>query len=248
MSEARLREISEPRFRDCGEAMLVVEFGSTLDPAPNARVLALDAAMTAAAVPGVIELVPTFRSLAVHYDPLVIDRDDLVARVRALEVGAERAECSVRRWVLPASFEGPHAEDLAEAAARLGMAPERLVGLLCGGWLRLAMYGFAPGFAYLGGVPADLALSRRVTPRPPHLENAILIAGGMAAVARHPMPTGWWVVGAAAERTFDLGRDPNFVFAPGDEIRFEPVDAATFAALGVRVAAGEIVARREAGR
>lgn len=248
MSEPSLRDTILPRFRDCGEAMLVVEFGDTIDPALGARVVALDAAMSAAAVPGVIETVPTFRSLAVHYDPLAIDRDTLIARVRALEDTAEREVRAARCWVLPASFEGARAEDLAEAAARLGLTPERLVALLCGDRLRLAMYGFAPGFAYLGGPAPELAISRRTSPRPPHPENAILIAGGMAAVARHPMPTGWWVVGTSAERTLDLGRDPSLVFAAGDEIRFEPVDAATFAALTARVAAGEIVARREEGR
>ena len=81
------------RFLDSGEAMLVVEFGDRVDPALNERVLALDAAVTAARVPGIVETEPTFRSLAVHYEPLEISRDDLVARLAELEA---RAEVSAR--------------------------------------------------------------------------------------------------------------------------------------------------------
>ncbi|TBW40269.1 allophanate hydrolase subunit 1 [Siculibacillus lacustris] len=234
------------RFLDGGEAMLVVEFGDTIDAGLNERVQALDVALQAAAVPGVIESVPTFRSLAVHYEPLEIPRDTLVARILDLETRAEVTPRPLRTWVLPACYEAPHAEDLAEAADRLALTPARLVALHVAARFRVHMYGFAPGFAYLGGLPDELGLPRRDRPRAPHPANAIMIAGGMAAVASVPMPTGWWVIGRSAERMFALGREPAFLVAAGDTLRFEAVDAATFAALEARVAAGEVVARSEA--
>ena len=234
------------RFLDAGEAMLVVEFGDAVDATLNERVLALDAALAADPLPGVIEATPTFRSLAVRYEPLELDRTRLVAHLVALEA---RAECEIRpsrAWVFPWCPEPPHGEDLAEVAARMGMSPERLVAGFAAERLRVHMYGFSPGFAYLGGLDPTFAVSRRPHPRPPHPADAVMIAGGMAAVAPLPMPTGWWVIGRTPEKVFAPARDPAFLVAVGDTVRFEPIDAATFARLADRVAAGERVARTEA--
>ena len=236
------------RFLDSGEGLLVVEFGSAIDAGLNERVLALDAALTRAAIAGVIETTPTFRSLAVAYEPLVIERERLVARILELAAEAEVATRPSRAWTFPCSFEAPHGEDLAEVAGRLGLAPARLIEHLCAWPLRVHMYGFSPGFAYLGGLPAELAASRRASPRAAHPADAVMIAGGMAAIAPLPMPTGWWVVGRTPEKVFAPGRDPAFLVAVGDTIRFEAIDAATFAALAARAAAGEPVARVEAAR
>lgn len=234
------------RLIDSGETMLVVEFGDRIDPAASDRVLALDAALRAAALPGVIETVPTFRSLAIHYEPLTLPRDRLVAAVDALEAEAEHAPRAGRLWTVPVCCAPPFGEDGAEAAGRLGLTPDALVERLCAGRYRLAMYGFAPGFAYLSGLDPALAISRCATPRPPHPPDALMIGGGMAAIASVPMPTGWWVIGRSAERMYVPGRRPEFLLGVGDDIRFAPVDAATFTALSARVAAGEIVARPEA--
>jgi len=235
------------RFLDSGETMLVVEFGSTIDAELNERVLALDAALARAAIPGVIEATPTFRSLAVTYEPLVLPRDRLVARLLELEAEAEVTERASRSWVFPCCFEAPHGEDLAEVAGRLGLTPEHLIRLVAARPLRVHMYGFSPGFAYLGGLDPALAASRRPHPRGPHPADAVMIAGGMAAIAPLPMPTGWWVIGRTPERMFAQSRDPAFLVAVGDTIRFEAIDAASFAALVARAAAGEPIARVEAG-
>ncbi len=109
------------------------------------------------------------------------------------------------------------------------------------------MYGFAPGFAYLGGLPEVLAVPRRASPRPPHPANAVMIGGGLAAVATVPMPTGWYVLGATPCRLYAPERDESFFVRPGDEIRFEAIDAATYSGLAAREAAGERVARQEEG-
>ena len=234
------------RFLDSGECMVVVEFGSTVDPVLNERVLALDAMVRRAAIPGVVETTPTFRSLAVQYEPLIVSREALVARLGELESAAEVTARPARRWTFPCCYEAPHGEDLVEVAARLAMSPERLVALHGAGALRVHMYGFSPGFAYLGGLAAELAASRRAHPRPPHPADAVMIAGGLAAIAPLPMPTGWWVLGRTPEKMFVADRDPAFLVAVGDEIRFEAIDAATFTALAAQAATGIPVARVEA--
>lgn len=232
------------RFRDAAEAALVVEFGARVDPDLNARVLALDAALAQDRIDGLLETVPTYRSLMLHYDPLVLDRDVLAARVTMLLDRPPSCPREARAWTLPCCYDPALAEDLAALADWAGLAPSAVAERHAQAAYRVYMYGFAPGFAYLGGLPESLAIPRRRTPRPPHPANALLVGGGLAAVASVPMPTGWYVVGRTPERLFSEARPQSFLVEPGDVLHFEPIDAATFAALEARAAEGEVIARR----
>ena len=158
---------AEPIFLDAGEAALVVEFGRSIEPEIHNRVLALDAALGKRALPGVVELVPTIRSLMIHYDPLVIDRAALIDAVRGIETGAAETK-PARRWTVPCCYDPQFGEDIATIAEQLRMTPERVVALHSGATYRAYMYGFLPGFCYLGGLPKELTVARRVTIRPPH--------------------------------------------------------------------------------
>jgi inhibitor of KinA len=235
----------EPRFLDAGESALVVEFGREVDPQANDTVLALDAGLTSAAIAGVLELVPTYRSLMIHYDPLVITRSALVAQVRAAAALPAGSTGEPQRWLLPCCYDLPYGEDLDEAAALLGLTRDRAIALHQEGRYRVYMYGFAPGYAYLGGLPAELAISRRSTPRPPHPPGGVMIGGGLCGVATFPMPTGWYVLGRTPDRLYARNRAEPFFIKPGDVLRFEPVDVATFDILEARAAGGEIIAQRE---
>ncbi|MDB5648392.1 allophanate hydrolase subunit 1 [Methylobacterium sp.] len=232
------------RFRDAGETALVVEFGCSVDPVLNARVLALDQALSERAIPGLRETVPTYRSLMIHYDPLVLDRADLCRIVSECIATAPASARSGHLWTLPCCYDPACAEDLDAVAAWAGLSASRVAERHGAAAYRVYMYGFAPGFAYLGGLPDDLAIARRQTPRPPHPANAILIGGGLAAVATFPMPTGWFVIGRTPERLYSETRSQTFLIEPGDSLRFEAIDAATFAALDARAVEGEPVARR----
>ncbi|CAM2742353.1 MULTISPECIES: 5-oxoprolinase subunit B family protein [Methylobacterium] len=236
--------VSEPRLLDSGEAALVVEFGSTVDPTISDRVLALDDALGADPPTGLRERVPTYRSLMLHYDPLVLDRETLAERVRTLVAGAVARAGTPTLWTLPCCYDAPHGEDIAQVAERTGLSADAVVATHAGATYRVYMYGFAPGFAYLGGLPETLAVPRRASPRPPHPKNAVVIGGGLAAVATVPMPTGWYVIGATPARLYAPERTESFFVGAGDLIRFEAVDVATFDALTAREAVGEPVARR----
>lgn len=217
-----------PKYLDAGESALVVEFGRVVDVALHDRVLALDAALAAAKIDGVTETVPTYRSLMVHYDPRALGRDDLVAKVRALLSRASTASSSPVRRTVPVCFELPYAEDLAEAAEKLGLEQSRVVEIFSQATYRLYMYGFLPGYAYLGRLPKPLQLPRREKPRSPIPPGAIIIAGEQVVIAGVASPTGWHMIGRTPLRVLDLERKPPFAFDVGDEVVFEPVDAAAF--------------------
>ncbi len=239
--------MSEPyRLLDAGERALVVEFGSTVDPAINGQVLALDAAFVAASIEGVRETVPTYRSLMIHYDPLLISRETLVMRVAEFEAAHPQAPKPGAVWTFPCCYDPVIAEDIAELAALVKLDVAEVARIHASGAYRAYMYGFAPGYCYLGGLPQALAVSRRATVRPPTPENVVLVGGGLSLVATFSMPTGWYVAGRTPERMFAPQRARPFLVKVGDELRFEPIDAQTFAALDARAAKGEPIARREA--
>ena len=234
-----------PRFLDAGETALVVEFGITVDPAIHDQVMALDRALATRRVAGVREIVPTFRSLMIHYDPLVIDRAALIEHVREAELHPPPPEPAVR-WTVPCCYDAADGfgEDIARIAEMTGLSEARVLELHATTDWRVYMYGFVPGFCYLGRLP-EFPMSRRATVRPPHPPGAVIVADGMCVITTVSMPTGWWLIGRTPEHLFLPTREPSFLVGVGDTVRFAPIDRATFDALDARSAAGEIVARRE---
>lgn len=213
--------------RPFGEAAFVLEWGDAISPAAARRVAAAAAAFDRAAPPGLVEVVPTFRSLLVAFDPDRTDPETLCAGVADAPADA-RAGAT---WTVAACLEGAAAEDAAEVAGRLGLTLPAVAERLAAATYTVGMYGFAPGFAYLSGLDAALALPRRPTPRPPMPAGSVIIAAGMAALASVSMPTGWYVVGRTALTMFRAEASPPVPFAVGDRIRFRPVPAAELASL-----------------
>lgn len=237
-----------PRFLPAGDAAMVVEFGSTLDPRLNAQVQALDAALREAPPPGMRETVPTLRSLLVQYDPDVIDFATLAAFVRPLLSGpAARPTAPGRRWRLPVCYGGRHGPDLDWVAERVGLSTGEVVRLHAGASYRAGMVGFLPGCAYLLGLPEALALPRRATPRTQVPRGAVAIALTMSLVYPADSPGGWHLLGHCPVPMFDLRRDPAPLIDAGDEIRFEPVREAEIEAVARAIAAGGYDVERECG-
>ena len=231
-----------PKFLNAGESALVIEFGTIIDPDIHDRVLALDAAIARANIPGIVETVPTFRSIMVHFDPRIVG-DNLADQIAALSSEPAATEAKRRRWLIPVCYDAPHGEDIAEAADVMGLTPQRLIELHSSALYRVYMYGFAPGYTFLGGLSPILNISRRLTPRSPSPAGALMIAGGQALITSFVMPTGWYVLGQTPVRMFEPKREPAFLAGIGDEVVFEIIDSATFAALDAQAAEGAAIAR-----
>ncbi len=236
---------SLPRYLPAGESALVVEFGATIDPRIHDCVLALDAAIQQANVEGVTETVPTYRSLMIHFDPRRLAAETLVTALAKLKDTSKPARTPAQRWHIPACYDPPHDEDIAEVAATLGLSPARIIDLHQGARYRVSMYGFAPGFVFLGGLPPELTIPRRAVPRSPAPPGSLLIAGGQALIASCAMPTGWYGIGRTPVKVFDPRRAKIFLASIGDEICFERIDREAFDALSLAAEAGEFSARCE---
>jgi KipI family sensor histidine kinase inhibitor len=234
-----------PRFLPAGEAALTVEFGTTIDPLLNARVRGLDAALAASPIAGVIETVPTYRSLMIHFDPRLLSTSALIEKVARLPSEPLATE-SAKHWLIPVCYETTHAEDLAELANALAMTQDEIIALHQGADYQVYMYGFASGYVFLGGLPAALTISRRAKPRPPIPRGSLLIAGGQALIGHDPMPTGWYHIGRTPVATFDPEREPPCFIEVGDRLNFEAIDSTSFEALEHAAREGAPVAPRPA--
>jgi KipI family sensor histidine kinase inhibitor len=229
-----------PRILPCGDAALAVEFGDVIDPRVNARVLALDERLCGAE--GITETVPTYRSLLVHYDPLLRDFADLSAQVLALSRDLPDEPREGRLWRVPVVYGGEFGIDLLDVAARHGMTPAELVRRHAAPEYRVYMIGFVPGYTYLGGLDPGIATPRREVPRTKVPAGTISLGGIQAVVASIEAPSGWHLLGRTPVRTFMPDRDPVFLLQPGDRVKFEPVDASAWETLDRAAAAGEPVA------
>jgi KipI family sensor histidine kinase inhibitor len=237
--------LPKPRYLFAGESALVVEFGATINPKIHDYVLAVDAAIHRADWEGILETVPTYRSLMIHFDPRRLTEEALIDAIAKLHYASAPDRARRRRWHIPACYDPPHCEDIAELAALLGSPQERVIGLHLGAVYRVYMFGFAPGWTFLGGLPEELAIPRRAVPRPPAPPGSLLIAGGQALIASCAMPTGWYGIGRTPVKMFDLGREPVFLADIGDEISFERIDSAAFDALSKAAEGSGLVASYE---
>ena len=217
-----------PRFLAQGDAALVVEFGSSIDRAVSARVNRLADAVRAAAVPGISEVVPTFRSLLVFYDPLQLDFDGAIARVRGLLGAGEGAGRKVRRVHMPACYDAEFGPDLAEVAAHAGMSRDDAMRLHASVDYHVYMLGFLPGFAYMGDVPDPLRLPRIQTPRVRVPARSLGLAFGQTGIYPLESPGGWRLIGVVPVELCDMAKSPPALLAPGDLVRFHPIDRRTF--------------------
>ena len=219
------------RFLSAGDRALVVEFGDRADRALSERVLSLDAVIRANAPKGLVETVPTFRSLMVYYDPLATGRSELEQAITGLLDRGDNPAARATLWRVPACYEGEYAPDLAEVAQLTRLTPAEVVALHSGTRFHVYMLGFLPGFPYMGDLPEPLALPRRADPRVRVPAGSVSIATSLTAIYPYESPGGWHLIGTTPIRLFDPERARPALFAPGDAVVFDPIDCTSFASI-----------------
>lgn len=219
------------RFLSAGDRALLVEFDDRADRALSDRVLQLNANIRANAPEGLVETVPTFRSLMVYYDPLITGRAKLEQMIGSLLDHEGTNSDSASLWRVPACYEREYAPDLAEVAHLMRLTPADVVALHSGTQFHVYMLGFLPGFPYMGDLPNELALPRRAEPRLRVPAGSISIATSLTAIYPYESPGGWHLIGTTPIRLFDPESARPALFAPGDAVVFDAIDAAAFASI-----------------
>ena len=219
-----------------GETLLLLRLGTRIDAALNERVHELAARLHAARLPGVIDIVPAYAALALHYHPGAWNHGDVPAW-RQLAAAARRVLATPARDVagtattieIPVCYGAAHGADLAELARGLGLHEAEVIERHAGGAYRVAMLGFAPGFPYLLGLDPRLHAPRRATPRVRVPAGSVAVGGAQTGIYPSQLPGGWNLIGQTPVRLFDPLRDPPCLLAPGDQVRFRAIDGREFA-------------------
>ena len=216
-------------FLPAGDQALVVEVGGDISPETNGRVCSLAAAIEGSETVGVVEVVPTYRSLLVYYDPEEVTAAGLEDAIRQLEVGLEEHTKQDSNVVqVPTLYGGEHGPDLEFVARHAGLSVDEVVSIHSGADYLVYMMGFSPGFAYLGGLSDALATPRLATPRPVIPAGSVGIAESQTGVYPVASPGGWRLIGQTPLRMFDPQRGQPTLLSAGDSVRFVPVDAGEF--------------------
>ncbi len=217
--------LTVPAISPAGDRALVLDFGNVIDVAVNDRVMAYRTAAEKAGIPGVAEIVPTYRSLLILYDPSVITYASLTKKLLSLS-GIKGASTSqnCRLLKVPCLYGGEAGPDLAELAAAKGMTEEEVIRLHSAPEYKVYMLGFLPGFVYLGGLDSRIAAPRLATPRTLIPEGSVGIGGSQTGVYPVSSPGGWRLIGKTPLPFYDPESDTPILCRAGDHIRFIPVD------------------------
>ena len=220
-----------PRFRPVGDRGLLVEFGETVARESHDGVMRLDAALAREPFDGLVEAVPAYASILVSFDPRLTDHravedlvSGLIARAATVEMAGAEREVEI-------CYDGDLAPDLAAVASACGLTPEAVIAAHLGSTYDVSMYGFAPGYAYLAGVPEEIRLPRKQAAIRGVPGGSVIIAGPQCLVTTLTMPTGWWIIGRSPTRIL-RGEDANrpFLFDVGDRVRFRRISRDAFEA------------------
>ncbi len=228
-----------PRYLPAGDRALSIELGDEISPEINRRVHSLSRAIEASGIPGVVDLVPTYRALLVYYDPLTLSLAELMERLAGVEQTAGQAVPGTARVVeIPALYGGEYGPDLEFVADHSGLSQEEVVRVHTGMDYLIYGMGFTPGFAYLGGMSERIATPRLQTPRTLIPAGSVGIAERQTGVYPIASPGGWRLIGRTPVQLFDAGRDPPVLAGPGDYVRFVPLTEKAYRDVERQVQAG----------
>ncbi len=223
------------RIEAVGDRCVLVGLGTTVDQETSARVHALVRRLRERPIAGVTDIVPAFTTIALHYRPegfgprpfsrmkeLLLER--LSEPLQADEVPARVIE-------VPVCYGGDFGPDLDEVAGKRGLSAEEVIALHLASPHRVHMLGFAPGFPFIGGLDAALAMPRRATPRTRIPAGTVAIAREQTCIYPLETPGGWNLIGRTPMRLFDPAAAPPALLQPGDAIRFVRITPAAYQAI-----------------
>lgn len=207
----------------------MVELGDRIDVRLNNRVRALTLAIEQAALPGVLEVVPTYRSLAIAYDPLEVEAERLTARIAETLRHLREIRLPPPKVVrIPTVYGGAYGPDLPFVARHNGLTEEEVIRIHSRTRYHVYMIGFAAGFAYLGGLSRRIATPRLESPRLRVPVGSVGIGGIQTGVYPAETPGGWRIIGRTYVKLFDPLREPPTPMDPGDKVQFIPISEAEY--------------------
>jgi KipI family sensor histidine kinase inhibitor len=218
-----------PVCRLAGDTGFLAEFGEGIDPQVNARVRAVARALEADPVPGIREVIPTYRSLLFIYDPAVTHPDRLFEVMETLDIDrAAMDDQAVRVVEIPVCYGGEFGPDIDTVGQHASLSRQEVIQIHSAPEYLIYMVGFTPGFAFLGGLDDRLVTPRLKTPRTRVPRGSVGIANNQTGMYPITSPGGWQVIGRTPLNLFAPDRENPFLYRAGDKIRFVPISLAEY--------------------
>ncbi len=220
---------SRIRFFLMGDRGLLLEFGDEISQEINEKVRRVVLAIQSEAIPGILETVPTYRSLLVLYDPLILCITHLKKKLKSIEEELQQSPFPEPKLTrIPVVYGGKFGPDLESVAEYHHSAPDEIIRLHCSRAYLIYLIGFMPGFPYMGELPEGLMTPRLKTPRLSVPAGTVAIAQKQTGIYSMDSPGGWQLLGRTPVRMFDPGKDPPAYLRMGDRVQFYPISEKEF--------------------
>lgn len=221
--------MADVRFLLTGDTSVTVEFGNEISTEINAKIRAFNIALQQSKIPGIVETVPTYRSLAVHYDPEVIRYGALVKKLQGLMGQLDSIQIPPSDVLeIPVLYGGEEGPDIEFVAEHAGKTVQEVIDIHTSTEYLIYMLGFTPGFTYLGGMSEEIATPRLKTPRVLIPGGSVGIAGAQTGVYPIDSPGGWQLIGRTPVRMYDPDRATPILPEAGQYIKFYAIDKAEY--------------------
>lgn len=209
-----------PILRPIADTGVLVEFGNIIDDDVHDKVLGFDTIIRQANITGITECVPSYTCVLVGYDPLITDSDLIGEQIEKCLSIEQTNTLQSTHWQIPTCYADSMAPDLSAVASHVGISEHDVIEQHCSGNYKIYMYGFAPGYAYMGGVPKSIQLPRKTGPVMNVPAQTVMIAGPQCLITTLTMPTGWWRIGLTTFKPLQMSRSNPFVLSVGDTLEF----------------------------
>lgn len=217
-----------PTFAPVADHALLVSFGSVIADATSAAVISLDRALADSSPAGMVECVPALVNLLIDFDPLLTDHAQIREHVERLLSGTLRGETLGELREVEVCYDEDFAPDLGAVARSTDLSIDEVIDCHLQASYQVRMYGFAPGYAYMSGVPKAIQVPRKPSAVRDIPAGSVLIAGPQCLVTTLTMPTGWSIIGRSPTRILTNDERAPFLFGVGDRVAFSRIDRAQY--------------------
>src|SRR5438552_108257 len=209
------------RYIANGDRMILIEFSEGISKEINLQVHQMASVLETTRISGVVEWVPSYRTLGILYDPLETSFQDLIESLDQIKDLSGQAQAGPsRRIEIPVAYGGKMGPDLDFVAQHNQLSTEEVIRLHTATDYLVYLLGFTPGFPYLGGMATQIATPRRVEPRSRVPAGSVAIGGNQTGIYPIESPGGWRIIGRTPLKLFDLNREDPFLLRAGDRVRF----------------------------
>lgn len=214
-----------PKFSPVGDAAILANFGNAIEPTINRRIRETVRYLHNLQDEALIELVPTYCSLLVQYNPLVYSYHTMVQLIMDACESSEQGESTdvVTVVEIPTCYGGTYGEDISFVAAHNHLSVDDVISIHSGTDYLVYMLGFIPGFTYLGGLDPRLETPRLSTPRTLIPAGSVGIAGNQTGTYPADSPGGWQIIGRTPLTLYDESKAKPTLVSAGEYVRYVPI-------------------------